>query len=67
MAASAVSVLMFDELTNDKESVASVQAALDFGVRDALHVLEQATGEAQADVSLILGNGVNPSVSSKRL
>ncbi len=67
MAASAVSVLMFAELTHDKESVASVQTALDFGVRNALHVLGQATGEAQADVSLILGTEYTPPVRSNRL
>lgn len=66
MAASGVGVLMFDELTSDKKSVASVETALDFGMENALGVLGEATAEAHADVSLILGTEINNPVRIKK-
>ena len=55
MAASGINVLMFDELTGDKESVSSVEAAIGSGMKNALGVLEEATKDAHADISLIFG------------
>ncbi len=55
MAGSGIGVLMIEELTGDVTSIDSIKTAIDSGAQQALVVLNEATEEAEAEVSQLFG------------